>query len=276
VKNKSFLFSAIVLILTWSVTLLLFQNEELALKYFAIIMFLPMIVAFIFQKFPTLKLQQGIDIFTFKNLKPQAMLLGIFLPIVVVLIVAILNISFSISSFNAASLNNPGKITALFATFIPALLSVLGEEIGWRGYLLPSLAEKYTKIKATVITGIVWALFHLPVVYLLAKVEKVPNPGVVALVQAGTVFVISFAFAYIFFLSRNLIPVILFHAIWNEFNPFVLGNLYKNEPGILKGDIFVQNGEGVMGLIVMTVIGVFFIYKISSMKENKSTHSLML
>lgn len=275
-KNKSFIYSAIVLIFTWVVSILMFQNEEFAKKNFAIIMFVPMIVAIIFQRFSRLKLQQGHQIFTFKNVTLKALLLGIFLPFLAVVLIAIIDVLFNISSFNASALNNSEKITALFATFIPAILSVLGEEIGWRGYLLPSLAEQYGKFKATIITGIVWALFHTPLVYMLAKMEHVSNPGLVALVQALTVFVISISFAYIYFLANNLLPVVLFHAIWNEINPFLLGDLYKNEAGVLKGNIFVQNGEGVMGLVVLAIISIFFMLKIKSMKETIGNQSLTI
>jgi len=39
----------------------------------------------------------------------------------------------------------------------------LGEEIGWRGWLLPSLAEGRTFGMAAGITGLLWAIWHAPV-----------------------------------------------------------------------------------------------------------------
>jgi membrane protease YdiL (CAAX protease family) len=38
-----------------------------------------------------------------------------------------------------------------------------GEEIGWRGWLLPSLAQRRTFGTAAGITGFVWAIWHAPV-----------------------------------------------------------------------------------------------------------------
>lgn len=42
-------------------------------------------------------------------------------------------------------------------------LSALGEEIGWRGLLVPELAKVTTFTKTALLSGVVWAVWHSPV-----------------------------------------------------------------------------------------------------------------
>lgn len=38
----------------------------------------------------------------------------------------------------------------------------LGEELGWRGFLLPELRKKYTNLKSAIIIGFIWFIWHIP------------------------------------------------------------------------------------------------------------------
>jgi membrane protease YdiL (CAAX protease family) len=45
------------------------------------------------------------------------------------------------------------------------LTGPLGEELGWRGFLLPSLLCRWPALRASIILGAIWALWHLPLYY---------------------------------------------------------------------------------------------------------------
>ena len=42
----------------------------------------------------------------------------------------------------------------------------------------------------------------------------------------------------------------IFHYVWNEYNPVILGNIYRNQPGLLAGKIPTINGEGILGVVL--------------------------
>jgi len=42
----------------------------------------------------------------------------------------------------------------------------------------------------------------------------------------------------------------ILHLIWNILNPWVLGDIYANVEGLVAGQVFVVNGEGLVGVVV--------------------------
>jgi membrane protease YdiL (CAAX protease family) len=47
----------------------------------------------------------------------------------------------------------------------------LGEELGWRGYALPRLSAAQTPLIASIIVGILWGLWHLPLFWIRDSIQ---------------------------------------------------------------------------------------------------------
>ena len=101
--------------------------------------------------------------------------------------------------------------------------SGLGEEPGWRGFLLPTLQASYAPTKAVWIMGIIWAVWHYPfTVYVtLASIDpalEVPMAAIIIPALIGqTMSLIGMAYLYTWLLNRSqsILLLIIFHALSN-------------------------------------------------------------
>jgi len=142
------------------------------------------------------------------------------------------------------------------------LLSALGEEIGWRGLLVPELAKTTSFTKTALISGIVWAAWHIPGIF-LADLNSTGIPNLYAATMfAVLIIALSFPFAWLTLKSGSLWPAVLLHAFHNQ---FVQGMLDK-----LTGKTAVTpyiTGEFGVG---MALTGVVVAYVFFRMQRNKS------
>lgn len=80
----------------------------------------------------------------------------------------------------------------IFAWLFWVLNSGVGEETGWRGFVLPRLQRKYNALVSTFILGSIWAVWHLPFFFYLTGYMHwgfISFPGVVlGLMVGGVIF----------------------------------------------------------------------------------------
>ena len=89
----------------------------------------------------------------------------------------------------------------------------LGEEIGWRGYALPRLGERFGRAKASVMLGVIWALWHLPV-FFIAGMDQSGQAFPVYVLQ---VTALSVAIAWLYWHTNgSLLLAVLMHTAINQ------------------------------------------------------------
>jgi membrane protease YdiL (CAAX protease family) len=115
-------------------------------------------------------------------------------------------------------------LTVLFTGTLGILrstTSALGEEIGWRGFLVPQMMQRLSFTKTALITGVIWGLWHYPALLLLDYNSGTPAwYGLTCFTIA--VVSISFAFAWIRMKSGSLWPAAIMHASHNLFIQSIL------------------------------------------------------
>lgn len=88
-----------------------------------------------------------------------------------------------------------------------------GEEIGWRGFALPRLADHFGLRAASILLGVIWACWHLPQFY-IADADTYHQSF---LVWAPQVIAISVALAWLYHRSGgSLLLTMLMHAAINN------------------------------------------------------------
>lgn len=66
-------------------------------------------------------------------------------------------------------IRTPALLLALLVNLL--ITGPLGEELGWRGYALPRLLQRFSPFKASLILGVIWGIWHLPSFYVSAMVQ---------------------------------------------------------------------------------------------------------
>lgn len=99
------------------------------------------------------------------------------------------------------------------------------EEVGWRGILLPELTKKFSKILATIITSIIWSMWHLPLWFIKSSPQE--NMNIVFFIILGLCF--SFLLTIIYTKTESIFLCIILHSIFNSYPNIInmpIQNLY--------------------------------------------------
>jgi uncharacterized protein len=93
------------------------------------------------------------------------------------------------------------------------------EEIGWRGFALPHLQKRYNALIATLIVGVLWSLWHLPLVFLVGNpMSEFP------LVWFISIAADAFMYTWIYNSTKgSILLVALFHGSLNIVGAFITG-----------------------------------------------------
>lgn len=144
-----------------------------------------------------------------------------------------------------------GLFVLLTATvgLIPKLGRALGEEIGWRGFLVPELAKVLPAPVVGVVSGLMWAAYHYPVLLFADYNNGVPKPYALICFTLMVIFG-SVVMAWLVLRARSLWPAAILHASHNLFIQNIFTPLTR-DTGPTK---YVIDEFGI-GLVVTIAIG---------------------
>lgn len=108
-------------------------------------------------------------------------------------------------------------LTSFILTIIPGF----GEEFGWRAYLLPRLAQRFSLRKALLLHAFIWWAWHIPALVKIGwQVEADANPwlsvAVTMLVSLLPAMMNAILFAYVWTASQSLAVASIYHSAYDE------------------------------------------------------------
>ena len=155
-----------------------------------------------------------------------------------------------------------GEALALLLTvgLLDKLSRALGEEIGWRGFLVPELLKLMPFWKAGLVSGVIWFAFHLPGIFIAGY----SSGGGVPLsyqIACFAVMVISAAvvFAWVRVRSGSVWPCAMMHASHNLVIQSILDRATMKGP--LTAYVIGEFGCGLAITSVLTALIVLSLYR---------------
>ena len=127
---------------------------------------------------------------------------------------------------------------------IQGLLFGLGEEFGWRGYLLDRLLP-HGLAPAVIVGGVVWGLWHAPAILMGHNFPDAPYAGAVAMTL--TAIPLGAVFVWLRLRSGSAVVVGFAHAVFNS--TFFLGGVFS--PSV---SLFWTNPVGLTGFPVFALV----------------------
>ena len=210
-------------------------------------------------------LKKLFSIMGFRFCKVKYVLAGILLPLVYLLIPYLLY--WNMHPENFAYSGTP--LLLILKDCLPAgiigvfvsLLTATGEEIGWRGFLVPALREKVGLHKTLLITGLFWCLWHFPLLIWGGYMEG-PSLAYSLIAFVLCIFPVGVICALLALQSGSLWPCAFLHAAHNNYDQAIFDVITKGED-----KLYYVSETGIFTILCVWVIAIVM-YIIFRKKEH--------
>lgn len=127
--------------------------------------------------------------------------------------------------------NTPAEF--LWLLFYILIAGPLCEELGWRGYALPRLLQKFNPFTASLILGAIWGVWHLPSFFLSAMVQERLSLPLFLLNAILLTLLMTWVFLHT---GGSVLITVLIHFMFN-----LSGSVFGVQLHVLVGLLLVAN-----------------------------------
>lgn len=167
---------------------------------------------------------------------------------------AVIGVSVLIRGWLGTDLSQLDIVGQLAFALPIALLAGVMEEFGWRGFMLPRLLRQGSALRAALIVGVVWALWHAPINYMgLSKYGWDAVPILLVLAILPIAQTIPMVWIHNSAKSSMLMMVLTHISITGGFIIFALPN--ATAAAELKGNVITAGTLALAAIAVVAAVG---------------------
>ena len=139
--------------------------------------------------------------------------------------------------FSLGSLLDLSLQTILMGAVNTIISGPTGEESGWRGFLQPSLEKKYSVVRTSLIIGIIWGFWHMPLWFMTSGYSGIE------LIQYICVFLLAI-------ISAAIIIGICYNRYRNLFIPMWIHFMFNFTVAVFVGEV----------LDILTYLAILYVF----------------
>jgi len=181
----------------------------------------------------------------------RGLLVAVLGPVVIIAVSFGVAVALGVVRFPGVGAGLGSTLLNLAVTTIIFGVVFLGEEIGWRGYLLLRLAELTSGRRAALLTGAFHAIFHLPLLVLTTTYQSEGNRWIVVPTVMVTLTLAGVWYGWLRLWSGSIWPVSLSHSAFNNVIEGVGGAAIATSPATMA---YVTTETGVATMIIMVLV----------------------
>jgi len=145
-------------------------------------------------------------------------------------------------------MRNPLEIIGMI---VPNLIhGGLSEEFGWRGYALPRLQARWDALTSSIILGVIWAVWHVPLWFMP------PEPR---------------QFSFLLWSSIIILWSVLFTWVFNNTNGSILGAVLFHSLGNYLSEMFPSNFIYTFSIRLILVVLIVMLYGSKTLTEKTTS-----
>ena len=187
----------------------------------------------------------------FNPRRGRGLLIAVLGPAVIVAVSFGVAAAFGVVQFSGLPPGFGRRILNVAVTTIIFAVVFLGEEIGWRGYLLFRVAELTSGRRAALVTGAFHAIYHLPLLLLTTTYQSAGNRWIVVPMVMVTLTLAGVWYGWLRLWSGSIWPVSLSHSAFDNLMETVAGVAVTTSPAMMA---YVTTETGVATMIIMVLV----------------------